>query len=59
MLLTIDHELERVRETVSIAECRLDMALASNPDLLDAAIYELKAAELRYSALLRERRGAV
>ncbi len=54
----MDREFADAQEAVFLAEHRLNQAPADNWDLIDAAIHELQAAEMRLSNLLRERRRA-
>lgn len=56
--MTIDPELGKMLQAVQEARTRFDfVSAADQPELLDAAIHELKAAELRLSAYLKGRRS--
>lgn len=51
--------LEHAREQIFNAELRLDQADPKEPELIDAAVYELRAWEMRYEYYTRKLREAV
>ncbi len=51
-------ELYWARRAVEIARNKFDQITDDEPELLDAAVLELRAAELRLNALLRARKNA-
>ncbi|MEW6425000.1 MAG: DUF2508 family protein [Bacillota bacterium] len=48
-----------LKANIAIQEAKTRLDLADDPELVDAAIYELAAAEKRLNYLLRQARGVV
>lgn len=51
--------MEHTREQIFNAELRLDQTDPKEPELIDAAVYELRAWEIRYMYYLRKIKEAV
>lgn len=53
----MDDNLKQALEALRNAETMFNLAAADNPELIDAAIYQVNAAQLRVSNILRQIRA--